>query len=159
MSRALQVSDSRRHQLAASHNTQEFVTMKVGGQLFGISVMAVQDVLRRQKNMARIPLAPEVIAGSLNLRGRIVTVIDIRKRLAMGPSESPDLMNVVVEYKSELFSLMVDSVGEVLSLPMGDFERTPPNLDPQWKDVALGVFKLKGDLLVILDVESLISMK
>ncbi|MBN66432.1 MAG: chemotaxis protein CheW, partial [Rickettsiales bacterium] len=84
---------------------QEFVTMRVGGQLFGISVLSVQDVLRKQR-IAKIPLAPAVIAGSLNLRGRIVTVINMRRRLSLPPAEDDSsMMNVVVDYNNELFSL------------------------------------------------------
>ncbi len=137
---------------------QEFVTMRVGGQLFGISVLSVQDVLRKQR-IAKIPLAPAVIAGSLNLRGRIVTVINMRRRLSLPPAEDDSsMMNVVVDYNNELFSLNVDSVGEVLSLPLEKFEKSPVNLSENWKEVAAGVFKLDKELLVILDVDNLIKI-
>lgn len=136
---------------------QEFVTMQVGGQLFGISVMAVQDVLRNQ-TIAKVPLAQEVVAGSLNLRGRIVTAIDMRVRLGMPPfAEYGSAMHVVVPYKEEFFSLVVDKVGEVMALPMSDLEKVPANMESRWKELTAGVFKLEGKLLIILNVSSIFS--
>ena len=159
MSRDLQVFEARKSYVTYNTNRQEFVTMRVGEQRFGLSVASVQDVLRKQK-IAKIPLAPQEVAGLLNLRGRVVTAIDVRTRLGLPPMPEPDkVMNVVVEYKGELFSLMVDAVGEVLSLPMNEFEKSPTNLNPTWKNVALGVFKLQGELLVILDVSHLLQLK
>jgi purine-binding chemotaxis protein CheW len=138
-------------------DTREFVTMRVGEQLFGVSVNAVQDVLRKQK-ITRVPRSKQVIAGSLNLRGRIVTAIDMRTRLSLSAIENRDkTMNVVVEYNNELFSLMVDSVGEVLSLSMENFEKTPPNLDDSWRELAAGIFRLEEELLVIVDVKHLLK--
>ena len=138
-------------------STQQFVTMRLGAQLFGISVMAVRDVMRRQP-IAPVPLAPSVIAGSLNLRGRIVTAIDLRVRLGLPTYPTPEkVMKVVVEYQHDLFALMVDAVGDVLALPMNRFEKVPANMDPNWRAVAAGVFKLEKELLVILDVASVID--
>ncbi len=137
--------------------TQEFVTMRIGAQLFGISVLAVQDVIRKQV-IASVPLSPSVVAGSLNLRGRIVTAVDMRKRLSLGDYPQPDkIMMVVVEYQHELFALMIDEVGDVLTLSMNRFEKVPPNMDGTWRSMAAGVFKLDGELLVILDVASVID--
>ncbi len=160
MSNALQTTggDGGLYKAAYSNAQQEFVTMKVGNQLFGISVMAVQDVLRKQR-IAKVPLAPKVIAGSLNLRGRIVTAIDMRVRLGMADNDDPEsAMNVVVEYKNELYSLIVDRVGEVLSLPLDKFEKVPANLAEGWRTLSAGVFKLDKELLVILDVENIIRI-
>ncbi len=143
--------------IAAGVVTQQFVTMRLGSQLFGISVMAVRDVMRRQQ-IAAVPLAPAVIAGSLNLRGRIVTAIDMRVRLGLPTYPVPEkVMKVVVEYQHELFALMVDAVGDVLALPMSRFEKVPSNMDTNWRSVAAGVFKLEKELLVILDVASVID--
>lgn len=160
MANELQVRNNNQSLYKAAYvaTQQEFVTMMVGDQLFGISVMAVQDVLRKQR-IAKVPLAPKVIAGSLNLRGRIVTAIDMRVRLGMPASTDPERnMNVVVEYKNELYSLIVDRVGEVLSLPLDKFEKVPANLSESWRGVSAGVFKLDKELLVILDVESIIQL-
>lgn len=151
-------ASDNRYQVSVAENEQEFVTMMIGNQLFGISVMAVQDVIRKQK-IAKVPLAPHVVAGSLNLRGRIVTAIDMRKRLKMEPIEDyTSMMNVVVEYKDELFSLLVDKVGDVLSLPLNKFEKAPTNISDSWRDVSAGVYKLKQHILVILDVENVIQI-
>lgn len=159
MSRELQaLAAVKNYQVGHVSDAQEFVTMTIGNQLFGISVMAVQDVLRKQR-IARIPLTPKVIAGSLNLRGRIVTAIDMRVRLGMEPfADFTTAMNVVVEYKSEMYSLIVDSVGEVMSLPLNKFEKVPGNLSESWRGISSGVFKLDQKLLVILDVQSIIKL-
>ncbi len=137
---------------------QEFVTLRLGNQLFGISVLAVQDVMRYQP-IAPVPLAKDVIAGSLNVRGRIVTAFDMRRRLGMGEYPEPQkIMMVVADFQHELFALMVDAVGDVLSLPMSSFEKVPANMDPGWRAVAAGVFKLEKELLVILDVANVINL-
>ena len=120
--------------------TGELVTVTVGGQLFGIPVLQVQDVLGPQR-ITRIPLAPAEIAGSLNLRGRIVTAIDLRVRLGLAASAERDKrMSVVVEHGGELYSLLVDVVGEVLTVDPRDCERNPGTLDAFWRDVSAGIF-------------------
>jgi purine-binding chemotaxis protein CheW len=137
---------------------QEFVTLRLSQQLFGISVLAVQDVMRYQP-IAPIPLANECIAGSLNVRGRIVTALDMRRRLSLPPYAQPEkIMMVVVEARHELFALIVDTVGDVLSLDMANFEKAPSNMDTGWRSMSSGVFKLKEELLVILDVASVITL-
>jgi purine-binding chemotaxis protein CheW len=137
--------------------TQDFVTMFIEGQLFGIPVLTVQDVLGPQK-ITRIPLAPREIAGSLNLRGRIVTAIDVRLRLGLPRQvEAKKGMSVVVDMGGELYSLMVDSVGEVLSLPAAKFERNPPTLDTHWREFSIGIYRLEDKLLVVLDVAKLLD--
>ena len=140
----------------AGGDQQDFVSMTIAGQLFGIPVLTVQDVLGPQR-ITRTPLAPPEVAGSLNLRGRIVTALDVRLRLGLPPRpEAERAMSVVVDHRGELFSLMVDSVGEVLSLGVADYERNPPTLDPRWRDFSQGVYRLKGMLLVVLDVAQLL---
>jgi len=136
---------------------QQFVTMRLGQQLFGISVLAVQDVIRYQ-HIAHIPLAPDVIAGSLNVRGRIVTALSMRSRLGLEDyARRESVMMIVVDYQHELFALMVDAVGDVLTLPMNQFEKTPANMQANWRGAAAGVFKLENELLVILDVANVID--
>jgi purine-binding chemotaxis protein CheW len=136
---------------------QSFVTMRVNGQLFGASVMVVQDVVREQK-IARIPLAPSVVEGSLNLRGRIVTVINMYTRLGLNPEERPaKQMHVVIEYRDELFSLMVDAVGDVLSVPIHQIDKVPVNLHSAWREMAAGVYRLDHELLVLFDVAALMQ--
>lgn len=141
-----------------SKDHNDYVTMWLGEQIFGIPVLMVRDVLRGQR-IAKIPLAPPEIAGSMNLRGRIVTVIDLRERLGLPPIEyGSKTMSVVVEHRDELFSLLVDSVGDVMSLPVAQFEKSPANLTHRWREVSTGIYKLKKDLLVIIDVSSLLRM-
>lgn len=130
---------------------QQFVTMQLGDQWFGISVMNVQDVLR-SLHVSPVPLAPRAVAGALNIRGRVVTAIDMRARLNIAGDAPKNCMYVVVEYQQELFALIVDAVGDVLTLSMRDFEPTPANLSNNWRGVAAGVFKLKKGLMVIMDV-------
>jgi purine-binding chemotaxis protein CheW len=130
----------------------EFVSITVAGQLFGIPVLQVQDVLGPQR-ITRIPLAPPEVAGSLNLRGRIVTAIDLRTRLRLPRlPEGKTGMSVVVDYGGELYSVMVDAVGEVLSLNADNAERNPATLDPIWRDVSAGIYRLDKALLIVLDV-------
>lgn len=144
--------------LASTEDHEEFVTMFIEGQMFGIPVLMVQDVLGPQK-ITRIPLSPPEVAGSLNLRGRIVTAIDVRMRLRLRQATHQDSesMSVVVDMKGELYSLRVDSVGEVLSLPAAKFERNPPTLDPLWREFSTGIYRLADKLLVILDVPRLLD--
>ena len=144
--------------LASTEDHEEFVTMFIEGQMFGIPVLSVQDVLGSQK-ITRIPLAPPEIAGSLNLRGRIVTAIDVRMRLNLRNRGlvRAEGMSVVVDMRGELYSLMVDSVGEVLSLPSAKFERNPPTLDPLWREFSNGIYRLADKLLVVLDVPRLLD--
>jgi len=136
---------------------REFVTINLMGQLLGIPVLDVHDVLNAQK-MTHIPLAPPSIAGVLNLRGRIVTAVDMRTHLGFDArTEDESFMSVVVEHKGEPYSLLIDSVGEVLALPDKDFERSPVTLDDRLREVSEGVYRLEKELLVVLDVDSLLE--
>src|SRR6266851_1508659 len=129
-----------RNGVAVAGEAQEFVTVTVAGQLFGIPVLQVQDVLGPQR-ITPIPLAPPEVAGSLNLRGRIVTAINLRTRLKL-----PRLPG------GELYSILVDAVGEVLSLGAAAAQRNPPTLDAAWRDVSNGIYRLDNTLMVILNV-------
>lgn len=147
------------HKQMETVQAREFLTIRLADQMFGIPILQVQDVLGSQK-ITRIPLAPPAIAGSLNLRGRIVTAIDVRACLGMPPlqrDKGAQEMSVVVESQGELYSLMIDKVGDVLSVDNADFEKSPATLDPQWRAVCQGIYRLKGSLLVILDVPKLLE--
>lgn len=134
------------------------VTMRVDAQLFGVPVQYVRDVLREQK-MTRVPLAPPEIAGSINLRGRIVTAINVRARLKLDAHKGDEKqMFVVVERHNELYSLMVDSVGDVMNIPHNQIEKAPANMASNWREVATGVHRLDGELLVIIDPETLLTL-
>ena len=124
--------------------------------MFGIPVLQVQDILGKQP-VTPIPLAPNEVAGALNLRGRIVTAIDVRNKLDLAPHESDKSMSIVVEHKGGLFSLIIDEVGDVLNLDNTDYEQTPVSLDPLWRAVSLGIYRLDSELLVVLDVPKLLD--
>ena len=138
--------------------TSDYVTMIVGGQLFGIPVLEVHDVFVPSK-LAYVPMAPPEVAGVLNLRGRIVTAIDLRQRLGFEPRETDaQVMAVVIEYQGEPYSLLVDAVGEVLSLEANCFERNPSNLDAKLRDVSDGIFRLEDRLMVVIQLDKIILL-
>jgi purine-binding chemotaxis protein CheW len=154
----VQQAKAESRQDAAGAGGGDFVTFTIAGQLFGVPVLAVQDVLRPQA-ITRIPMAPPEILGSLNLRGRIVTVVDTRHRLGLPRAESNEQpMSIVVPHGDDLFSLAVDRVGEVLSLSPQNFEPNPATLDPAWREVANGIYRLKDELLVVIDVGRLLRL-
>jgi purine-binding chemotaxis protein CheW len=143
---------------ATTEDAQILVTLTVADQLCGVPVLAVRDVLGEQ-SITRIPLAPPEIAGSLNLRGRIVTAIDLRRRLNLPPAPpNQKPMSVVAEQGGELYALLVDQVSEVLSLDPATFERNPPTLHPSWAGFSTGIYRLEGRLLVVLDVSRLLAL-
>ena len=229
--------------LVQNKDLEDFVTFFVNTQMFGIPVLKVQDILRPDR-IAPIPLAPPEVRGSINLRGRIVTVVDVRVRLGLekclpektaaaakgtgrpaadgsgsaddnahpAQEESPDEasrpaahgngaagpagapvdtdaaagaaedangspegasppvnedtdaagvhgMCVTVEHENELYTLLVDKVGDVISLSDDSFEDNPSTLDVVWREFALGVYRLESALLVVLDVGRLLDIK
>jgi purine-binding chemotaxis protein CheW len=136
----------------------EYVTTLIGGQLFGLPISRVQDVFMLDR-LTRVPLAAVEIAGVLNLRGRIVTAIDMRIRLGLTRQENgKPPMAVGVELGGESYGLLIDSVGEVLKLPDDGREANPVNLDPRLAALAAGIHRLDGQLLVILDVDRVLEM-
>jgi len=194
---ALVTTDDTEIEVAGDDDLQEFVTFHIAGQLFGIPVLIVQDILLPEK-IASIPLAPSEIRGSINLRGRIVTVVDVRVRLGLERREinlakeaakqiedssdnaddkAPEtgteiaaveeepakvrshMMGVTVEQQNELYTLLVDSVGDVISLSKKSYEGNPGTLDPLWREFASGVYRLDSHLMVVLDVERLLDIK
>lgn len=133
-------------------SSEKLLTFTLAGQGFGIPVLQVSDVLGPQK-VTHAPLSPASISGVMNLRGRIVTAIDMRRCLGQGTRGAQERgMSIVVEQDGELYSLVIDSVGDVLSLSQDSFEPVPDTLDLLWRQVALGVHKLQDRLLVVLDV-------
>ena len=138
--------------------SQTLVTMKVAGQPFGIPVEAVRDILDGQR-ISRIPLAPKSIAGSLNLRGRIVTVLDVRVLLGLDAVEAQEkAMNVVIAHDGELYSLLVDQVGDVLAIGSEEVEAVPQTVMPSWRSVSSGIVKLKNELVLILITKTLLQI-
>lgn len=136
----------------------ELLTIYIKDQPFGIPILQVQDVLGHQQ-VTPIPLSAPEIEGALNLRGRIVTAINVRTRLGLPPAEHGEPMSVVVEHEHELYSLLIDRVGDVLRLNRDSFEKTPATLDPLWKETALGIHQLDDTLLIVLDISKLLQFK
>ena len=142
----------------AVENVVEYVTANVGGQLFGLPISRVQDVFMPDR-LTRVPLAPHEIAGLLNLRGRIVTAIDMHRRLGLETSaDRAHRMAIGVECRGESYGLLIDSIGEVLKVTMSGREPNPVNLDPGLARVSAGVHRLEGKLLVILDVDRVLDV-
>lgn len=142
--------------LAKGSSQSEFITVTIAGQLVGIPVLSARDVLSPQR-IVKIPLAPPQVAGSLNLRGRIVTAIDVRICLGLPPIQDPCAsMGVVTEHRGELYSLLVDSVGEVLRPSADSFERNPMTLKSAWRELSDGIHRLDGQLMVVLSVDRLL---
>jgi purine-binding chemotaxis protein CheW len=142
----------------ADQNVHEYVTVLIGGQLFGLPILRVQDVFAPER-LTKVPLAPAEIAGVLNLRGRIVTLIDMRTRLGLGSGENGNApMAVGVESRGESYGLLIDSVGEVLKLEGLACEPNPNNLDARLARVSTGIYRLEGQLLMVLDVDRVLDI-
>ena len=136
----------------------EYVTIMIGEQLFGLPISRVQDVFMPER-LTRVPLASREVAGVLNLRGRIVTAIDMRARLGL-PDAASDrpAMAVGVDLRGESYGLLIDSIGEVLKLADDSREVNPVNLDQRMTKMAAGVHRLDGQLMVVLDVDRVLEI-
>lgn len=154
----IQASDENLHEREADQVARsEFVTVILDGQMIGLPILSVRDIFQPQ-TITRVPLAPPEVAGSLNLRGRIVTAIDMRRRLLLEPlDEDAKPMSVVVEHDGELYSLIFDEVGDVMGLPDDRLERNPATLEPVWRDVSNGIYRLDAELMVVLDVAKILD--
>jgi purine-binding chemotaxis protein CheW len=139
-------------------SSTEYVTATIGGQLFGLPIGRVQDVFKPNR-MTSVPLASSDIAGILNLRGRIVTVVDMRVRLGMVHEKNGKRpMAIGIECRGESYGLLVDEIGEVMTLSDSMREDNPVNLDPHLAQVSSGVFRLETQLLVILNIDRVLQV-
>jgi purine-binding chemotaxis protein CheW len=137
----------------------EYVTVTIGDHMFGLPIFRVQDVFV-PVGLTRVPLAPPEVAGILNLRGRVVTAIDMRSRLDFGEREpGTPVMAIGIELKGESYGLLVDAVGEVMQLHNSACEAKPANLDPRLSRVAAGIYRLEGQLMVVLDVDRVLDIQ
>ena len=134
----------------------EVVTFRVGDQWFGVDVMDVQEVIGHLR-IARVPLAGPGIAGFLNLRGQIVTAIDVHQRLEISRHASDSSMNVVVRDGDELFALVVDEVGDVFAVSPGTLDPAPARLGGAWARACTGVVRMDQGLLAVVDVTRLLN--
>ncbi|MCB8823553.1 chemotaxis protein CheW [Microvirga rosea] len=137
--------------------THEYITVTVAGQFLGLAIDRVHDVFVASE-MTTVPLASPEIAGLLNLRGRVVTAISLRRRLHLPDLDGNDRrMAVGLEYHGEAFGLLVDEVGEVLKLDSEALQPNPVHMDPRWAGLSQGVHQLNDKLLIILDVDSVLQ--
>lgn len=137
----------------------EFVTFRLADQWLGIPVMAVQEVLMPHR-ITHVPLAQGSVPGLLNLRGQIVTALDLRAVLQLPARDAhAEYMNVVVRHEGELFAFMVDDVGDVVPVEPGAIEPAPPTLDERWRTATAGIVRRERDLLVVMSVPELIRLE
>lgn len=137
---------------------RQFCTMRLGNHLFGVDVMRIQEVISYQ-SMTQVPLSHGVVRGLINLRGQIVTAIDLRRRLEMDDRAEGELpMNVVAQTPGGAVSLLVDSIGDVVEVDEEIFEPPPETLSGVAKQLVRGVYKFEGQLLLELDVDKAIAV-
>ncbi len=143
--------------MTANPETVMYVTAMIGEQLFGLPIARVQDVFVPER-MTPVPLAAAEIAGLINLRGRVVTMVDMRRRLGLPVDDvhrAP--IAIGVEWRSESYGLLIDEIGEVLTLSAAGREPAPANLSAGLAWVAAGVHRLDGQLLMVLDADRVIG--
>lgn len=133
-----------------------FVTVRLGDATFGAPVLKVQDVVA-EAPLNRVPQAPPEVAGVLNLRGRIVTAIDMRRRLGLPPREG-NCVSVIVEHGAELYALVVDDVGDVVWMSEAEREAPPVTLSAHWRALIAGLHRRDDMLLLVLDVEAVLTL-
>lgn len=138
--------------------TAQYATFFLDGLYFGIAVLSVQEVIRHQE-MTPVPLAPADVRGLINLRGQIVTALDLRTRLGLKPRPESELpMNVVVRTADGAVSLLVDEIDDVVEVQDGEFEQAPETVRTTLDGLVTGVYKLPARLLLILDVERTVEI-
>jgi purine-binding chemotaxis protein CheW len=138
--------------------SSQFCTFYLDKLLFGVELKGVQEVIR-PLDMTKVPLAPGVVSGLINLRGQIVTAVDLRKRLELEPRPAGTLaMNVVVRSEDGAVSLLVDEIGDVVEVEETTFERPPETLRGPVREMILGVHKLNDRLMHVLDIEKACQM-
>lgn len=139
--------------------TRQLCTFLLDGLLFGVEVVRVQEVIRYQQ-MTQVPLAPKVIRGLINLRGQIVTALDMRERFEL-PAREPSLlpMNVVIRVDDGAVSLLVDEIGDVVEVQEDAFERAPETIPSSCRELITGVYKLERNLLLLLDTEKAVRVE
>lgn len=136
---------------------RQVLSVFLNTHIFGLPTATIRDVLRALP-ITHVPMAPLHIAGISNLRGRVVTAVDLRKRMNIGAlDDAPGMMSVVVESRGELYSLLVDRVGDVLTLDSHDLDPLPLTLRDEWRGLCQGVNKRDEGLMVILDLEQIIQ--
>jgi len=136
----------------------QYLTAYVNDHYIGVSIRNIQDVIGPQ-SITQIPRARDAIAGVLNLRGRIVTAIDMHKRLEEPCTHAKSAsMGIIIESHDELFSLLVDHVEDVMTINFEDIEHVPPTLNPLWQSVCEGVYQMQGKIMILIDIERILDL-
>ena len=139
-------------------DNRQFCTFVIEDRWFGVEVEEVQEVIRYQ-DITRVPHAPEAVRGLINLRGQIVTAIDLRKRLGLpDPPNGRRPMNVVVRSETGPVSLLVDDIGDVIEVSDESFELAPDTLQRAGRDLIRGAYKLKDRLLLVLEMQKAVQV-
>jgi purine-binding chemotaxis protein CheW len=139
-------------------NGKQFCTFRLDGFFFGIDILQVQEIIRRL-SFTRIPLAPMLIEGLVNLRGQIVTAIDMRRRIGLPPRpEGRQPIHVVVRTEDGAASLLVDEIGDMMELSDEAFEAPPDTVQGPARELISGVYKLEHGLLLILDTAKTVDL-
>jgi purine-binding chemotaxis protein CheW len=134
----------------------QYITVRINNQLFGLPIAAINEVFVPEQ-ITRVKLAPREVEGVLNLRGRIVTMIEMRELLGFPPREGSTIVAAGIEHRGESYGLIVDSVGEVLNVDGLQRQANPANIDPRWADLICGVYRVGGELMLVLDVDRALS--
>jgi purine-binding chemotaxis protein CheW len=137
---------------------RQYCTFLLDGLVLGVEVTKVQEVIRFEP-ITRVPLAAAVVRGLINLRGQIVTALDLRRRLERNPLPADQApMNVVVQTSDGPFSLLVDDIGGVVEVDEADFERLPETVRGVARELIRGAYKLDGRLLLVLDLDRAVNV-
>jgi len=139
----------------ARSGDDQLVTMKIGAQLFGVPILKVQDIVETH-TITQVPMAPSAVAGVMNLRGRIVTVVNLRRILGQ-TEDTISRMGVTVEHDGDLYTILVDEIGEVMSMESTDIQATPTTLDDGLKLLCSGIYRLETGLLAVLDIDRILD--
>ncbi len=141
--------------MSAESQPLKILGLRVGDQLFGVRIDCVSDIMRRD-NETPVPWSGKKIAGVMNLRGHVVTVISLSSSLGMNEAAQAR-MNIVIEYHDELYGFLCDSVTDILDLDLADMAPVPLVLEERWQGLGAGIFTLPGDLMILLDTEKLVE--
>lgn len=141
------------------NGVKQYCTLKVGDLLLGIEVGEIQEILRDTSIMP-VPLSPAAIRGLINLRGQIVTAIDLRRRIGLDDAEeNVEFMTMVLGTAEELLALVVDTVGDVVEVSAAAFEPPPDTLRGEARKMIEGAYKLDRELLLVLKLSVVLDLK
>ncbi|MBN8827783.1 MAG: chemotaxis protein CheW [Sphingobacteriia bacterium] len=141
--------------LCKEKEKEDFLTIEINGSIFAISLSMVKDIIFLH-NLTKVPLAPAEVLGLINLNGQIMPVLDITSKLNMQKVNSYNQkMSVVIESQQEIYSLLVDSVGDIISIPKGHIMNDPANFSIKLQEVVTGVYAFEEKIITILNIEKL----